>query len=275
VAASPNEQSRLAETASQFSEEDLTRYLQLTLDLFRDLQSSLQPRLHLEIGLIRMVYAGKLLPIEEALAEAGGSPAPRGSGSAASLGSTGPAGAEPRTAGPARAVSAAASKAAAMNPAPAMNRPVSAAAPVDPASTTSRALPDGDTRSRVHAALMEAKQIHVADALEHSSLEESPSELVFTTPKMYMMYLNQAEFEAAVRKALGKPVKITIKAGEAAAGQVAPTTPATAAASAADRNTRDPGDEAAARALAHPDVRRFQEMFPDSQVRKVRNLKEG
>src|SRR5712692_5953943 len=76
VAASPAEQQRLAETAAQFSEEDLTRHLQLTLDLFRDLQSSLQPRLHLEIGLLRMVHAGKLLAIEEALAGlAGAAPA--------------------------------------------------------------------------------------------------------------------------------------------------------------------------------------------------------
>src|SRR5207244_517940 len=71
VAASPAEQRRLAESAAQFSEEDLTRHLQLTLDLFRDLQSSLQPRLHLEIGLLRLVHAGKLQPIEEALAGLG------------------------------------------------------------------------------------------------------------------------------------------------------------------------------------------------------------
>ena len=51
-----------------FSEEDLTRYLQLSLDMFRDLQFSLQPRFHLEIGLVRLVQAGRLLPIEQALA---------------------------------------------------------------------------------------------------------------------------------------------------------------------------------------------------------------
>ncbi len=54
-----------------FSEEDLTRYLQLSLDLFRDLQFSLQPRFHLEIGLLKMVQAGKLVAIEEALAICG------------------------------------------------------------------------------------------------------------------------------------------------------------------------------------------------------------
>ena len=34
-------------------------------------------------------------------------------------------------------------------------------------------------------------------------------------------------------------------------------------------------DEAAERALAHPEVKRFQELFPESQVRQVRNLKES
>ena len=51
IAASAGERQRLAEMAAQFSEEDLTRYLQLSLDLFRDLQFSLQPRFHLELGL--------------------------------------------------------------------------------------------------------------------------------------------------------------------------------------------------------------------------------
>ena len=37
--------------AARFTEEDLTRYLQFSLELFRDLQASLQPRFHLEIGL--------------------------------------------------------------------------------------------------------------------------------------------------------------------------------------------------------------------------------
>ncbi len=68
VAASPGERERLAQIAGSFSEEDLTRYLRLTLDLFGELQRSTQPRLHTEIGLLRLVHAGRLLPIEEALA---------------------------------------------------------------------------------------------------------------------------------------------------------------------------------------------------------------
>src|SRR6266446_357685 len=68
IAASKAERGRFAEISAVFSEEDLTRYLQLSLDLFRDLQFSLQPRFHLEMGLVRLVQAGRLLPIEEALA---------------------------------------------------------------------------------------------------------------------------------------------------------------------------------------------------------------
>ena len=52
----------------RFSEEDLTRYLNLSLDLYKNLQSSLQPRLHLELGLIKLVQAGRLQSIESALA---------------------------------------------------------------------------------------------------------------------------------------------------------------------------------------------------------------
>ena len=87
IAASAAQREKLAAIAGGFSEEDLTRYLQLSLDLFRDLQTSLQPRFHLEIGLVRLVHAGRLLPIEKALAqldsgvrETSPAPAPRVAG---------------------------------------------------------------------------------------------------------------------------------------------------------------------------------------------------
>ncbi|MGC8794307.1 MAG: DNA polymerase III subunit gamma/tau [Bryobacteraceae bacterium] len=86
VAASPGERARLSQTAARFSEEDLIRYLQLSLDLYRDLQFSFDPRLHMELGLIRLVEAGRLAPIEEVLARldsapaASAAPAPAASG---------------------------------------------------------------------------------------------------------------------------------------------------------------------------------------------------
>jgi DNA polymerase-3 subunit gamma/tau len=230
VAASPAEQLKLAEAAAPFSEDDLTRYLQLSLDLFRDLQSSLQPRLHLEMGLLRMVQAGRLVPIEEALAGLSG-----GVGGAAAPPKPAPPVANPAKLAP------------------------SAAAPTKPGSA---AMPmSGDLRSRLHAALLEAKLTHVADALEHTQLAESPNELIFTTPKMYQLYLKQAEFEAAAKRIAGRPVRVTIKIGDAAA--------ATPVAAAPKRE-----DEATARALSHPVVKRFQDVFEDAQVRTVRNLKD-
>jgi len=218
VAASPNEQRKLSETAAQFTEEDLTRYLQLALDLFGDLQESLQPRLHLEIGLLRMVHAGKLQPIEEALASLGGAGSPK--------------------------------------PPPPVTRPPEPVKPPEPARQAS-----GDLRSRLHAALIEAKQMHIADAVEHSEIAESAAELIITTPKMYMLYLKQAEFDSTVKRILGKPMKITVKAGETAQAPVAAAAP------------RE--DETTSRALSNPEVQRFQELFPDSQVRTVRNLREN
>ena len=69
IAGSDQEQQAFLETAGLFSEEDLTRYLNLALDLYKTLQPSLQPRLHLELGLIKLVQVGRLQSIEEALAQ--------------------------------------------------------------------------------------------------------------------------------------------------------------------------------------------------------------
>lgn len=76
------------------------------------------------------------------------------------------------------------------------------------------------------------------------------------------MLLKGKEFEAAVRRVAGRAVRINLKVGEAAAVAT---------------NAAEPlkTDEAAERALAHPEVKRFQELFPESQVRAVRNLKES
>jgi len=115
----------------------------------------------------------------------------------------------------------------------------------------------------MHAALVEAKLTHVADALEHSELMESASELVVTTPKMYQMYVKQAEFEAAAKRCAGRPVRVTIKLAETIPVAAPTLSPAP-----------KPNDEATARALSHPEVKRFQELFPDAQVRTVRNLKD-
>ncbi len=86
VAASAAEQENLQATAAKFSEEDLTRHLKLSLDLFTDLQASRQPRLHLEVGLLRLIHAGRLQSIEKVLA---GLPAGEGNSGGGASGSAG------------------------------------------------------------------------------------------------------------------------------------------------------------------------------------------
>ena len=275
VAASQAEQQTLAEAAGPFSEEDLTRYLQLALDLFRDLQSSLQPRLHLEIGLLRMVHAGKLLPIEEALAGLRGSGPTGVNPSGVNPSGASPSGAKPTSSAP-RPVAALPAvsprPSAASNPSVAP--PAASSAPAAPRATSAPA--SGDLRERLYAALLEAKMTHVADALEHSEVSESPNELSFTTPKMYQLFLKQPDFEAMAKKVAGRPVRVTIKIGDVApAAGFAQASPVMQASQSMPVPPAQPADEAAARALAHPEVKRFQEMFPDAQVRTVRNLKDN
>ena len=61
-----------------FSQDDLNRYVQILLSLYQDLQSSTHQRFRLEVGLLKLVHAGRLAPIEEVLSGLGkGASSPR------------------------------------------------------------------------------------------------------------------------------------------------------------------------------------------------------
>ena len=230
IAASPQERERLAQIAGSFSEEDLTRYLQLSLDLFSDLQSSLQPRFHLELGLIRMVQAGRLVAIEEALANLGGAPAP-----------------PPR-------------------PAPTPNPPTSnvqnPTSVVKPTSSVQHPTSNQEWKERLHATLMEIGMVFTADAVEHSTVTASANELRFTTPEEFRLGMKPNDINQAVQRILGRPMKIEIATGQGSEPAATPNIVRKA-----------PESETSARALANPEVKRFQELF-GGQIRTVRNLKE-
>ncbi len=68
VATGDKEREQLGSCLQYFSEEDLMRYVNLLLDLYRDLQQASQPRLRLEVGLLKLVHAGQLESIERVLA---------------------------------------------------------------------------------------------------------------------------------------------------------------------------------------------------------------
>lgn len=266
VVASENEQQRLAEIAAAFSEEDLTRYLQLTLDLFRDLQFSLQPRLHLELGLLKLVHAGRLVALEEALANAG-----QGSAAAPTVPPTpAPATGAKRERSGSSAFTARKPTTAREAPPPAPPPPLDETPPDSipeeeppPAAAPSPASPsNGDWKPRLHAAALERKLTFIADALEHSEITQSGNDLKFIAPREFGLALRSGDLKKLIQRVAGRPFTVAVEIGEGAAGS-------------GNVPSRAEAEEAAvARATADPAVQRFQQLFPGSHVRVVRNLKQ-
>ena len=78
---SSDERARVARIADLFTEEDLARHLQIMLRTHGELGYRQEQRFHLELGLLKMAHAQRLLPIEQLLSEAAAigptRPAPR------------------------------------------------------------------------------------------------------------------------------------------------------------------------------------------------------
>ena len=249
--------------AAGFSEEDLTRYLQLSLDLFQDLQASLQPRFHLEIGLVRLVQAGRLLPIEQALAgltvRAGAAPAARARAAASPPPLRAPASRAHRSlalrTGP-REESGTASAASRNRRAPMRwrrNRSARTANRSRPATGGSGCTPrswNSACRSPPMPSRMPASSKPTANCR-------------FTASKADSLALRPEDLNKAIQQISGRPMRIKVTVGDAGA----PAAPLIAPKPAANE------DDATNRALANPEVQRFREVF-GGEVRKVRNLKE-
>jgi DNA polymerase-3 subunit gamma/tau len=243
VTASPSERAEMARIAAAFSEEDLTRYLQIALDLFSDLQSSLQPRFHLEIGLLKMVQAGKLIAIEDALASIGtqtaAAPAPA----------------------PKPAVAAPPPAPVRTGPSPfELDRMKKTQPPVVPAPAAVASASD-DWRAKLHGALTETGLTFSADAIAQSEVVLVNNELKITAAKQFQLDLGRDEIKKALTHLGFAGLSFKINFGEVKAAQAPIPKPAMKE------------DEVTERALAHPEVQRFRELF-GGEVRTVRNLKE-
>ena len=79
---SGDERARAARTALLFTEEELTRNLQIVLRTFDDLNYRQEQRFHLELGLLKLIHAQRLLPMEELLSGAVGGAAVRSAAAA-------------------------------------------------------------------------------------------------------------------------------------------------------------------------------------------------
>jgi DNA polymerase-3 subunit gamma/tau len=103
---SSDERQRVARVAEAFTEEDLARYLQIMLRTHSELGYKQEQRFHLELGLLKMAHASRLLPLEQLLSEAsaaeGGLPAGGSRASAAASGAERQRSAEPFASRPGR-----------------------------------------------------------------------------------------------------------------------------------------------------------------------------
>jgi DNA polymerase-3 subunit gamma/tau len=71
---SSEERERVARVAELFGEEDITRHLQIMLRTHGELGYKQEQRFHLELGLLKMAHAQKLIPIEQLLSDISAAP---------------------------------------------------------------------------------------------------------------------------------------------------------------------------------------------------------
>jgi len=114
-----------------------------------------------------------------------------------------------------------------------------------------------------------ARDEHVVRALARFLLRQRlgmvGGELRVATGKEYRLYFSDPALVAAVRELKGAPLRIVVTVASIEAGAQVPKLAASSAAV----------DAARERALANPEVQRFQELFPGSAVYQVSNLKES
>jgi DNA polymerase III subunit gamma/tau len=227
IAATPEQRPRLAEAAARFSEEDLTRYFQILLQADDDVRRKPDPRVHLEMGVLRLVNAARLAPLEELLAGmregATGGPGPSGGG--------------PRAREAAAAASASASPARA-----------SAAVPSAESHAAEKSAPRARTNGSVVAEGLDSAQVteikyaiqsekkFLGELLEHArrwELDGAELRLYFPSEsRSFAELLEGRESLERVRavssKVLGRAVRVCVRLDSgAAAGSAARALPGT------------------------------------------------
>ncbi|HXZ13177.1 MAG TPA: DNA polymerase III subunit gamma/tau [Candidatus Sulfotelmatobacter sp.] len=236
VAAPQDERPRLAEQAARFSEEDLTRFFQILVSTDNDLRHVPDPRLHLELGLLKLVNAQRLAPLEEILAdlrnETGGAarstrsaaspePAPRAAAAGQTVSaSAGPAGA----ATAARMAPAPSSTSSPAKTAPPAAPPVRNAVPIpaSPPRIVARAAEDASSGlgsaqlDAIKAALQGSKLL--SSFLEHATrceIEGSELRLFFAAENRAIADMLPREAMERLRtvthQVLGQAVRVCVK----------------------------------------------------------------
>ena len=294
---SSDERQRVGRVAEAFSEEDLARYLQIMLRTHSELGYKQEQRFHLELGLLKMAHASRLLPLEQLLSEAAGEIGSRPGGPRPAVAAAVPE--RPRSADPSFASrtgklspfnadsarkSGGGSKLSAEEPAPvAMGAGASvvmgAAAPaIAPENDDEESLPDspaeaqGGTTDHLRGAVVDALEngghrtlAYMLDAGEWSLQGNELTVKVAAAPAVLdMAFGAEAKKIAntAATGATGRPLKVMLVGGGANSNASRPRSAAPVG-NGAGRN----------RALQDPVVQRMREKF-GAEVRTIIDHKE-
>jgi DNA polymerase III subunit gamma/tau len=271
---SADERARAGRIAEQFSEEDLARLLQIMLRTYDELGYRQEQRFHLELGVLKMVHAQRLLPLEEILSQVGAptskpaEPASRATVSQAPPRE--PARPQERPASPFEVDRA--RKGRGFDPemaaGPAVQLQATAPAVVAVAEAPENESDAGSILGRVLAALEENPGNHnLVATMETGHAVIQGGELVVTVdqPASVIPFIMSAEqkriaSEAATRAA-GRPLKVNLAGG-------APGKPPNGTAVARPPDHGSNGASARSRAANDPVVRRMQEKF-GAEIRTV------
>ncbi len=260
---SSDERARVGRVAELFSEEDLARFLQILLRTHSELGYKQEQRFHLELGLLKMVHAQRLLPVEQLLTSAA-LPAPEKAASAH----------ESRPESPRRPVVA---RADGLTPLQADNArkskpemsagPDHSAAAAAPAPAVELSQPGVELRNSVLVALENARKRTLAALLEAGEWRLGDNELVIKTaasPAILELEYNhdgRKIVTAAASHFAGRPLRVRVDPSAAANG-----TPQELAPRQANGGGRSRGEQEAV-------VRRMQEKF-GAEIRTVIDYRE-
>ncbi|MGC2890960.1 MAG: DNA polymerase III subunit gamma/tau [Candidatus Acidiferrum sp.] len=246
IAATADQRPALAKAAAQFSEEDLTRFFQILLQTDDDLRRKPDARVHLEMGLLRLINAQRLAPMEELLAELrSGAPASAASSGAARSNAAAAAAASEKQAQPARNFSPAPQTS--FTPLPRTSTPSFAAAAAAPARAQTRTssppkppaaaaiAPDAETAMETAAepradgitqeqvaeikTALQAQQKFLGEIVNQGSrweLEGAELRVYFTPEKRAFAEMMEGrdsleKVRACSSKVLGRPVRVCAK----------------------------------------------------------------
>jgi DNA polymerase III gamma/tau subunit len=247
VQVASEERARLAELAKLFGEEDLARFFNLLLRTESEMRYSLQPRFHLELGLMKLVHARRLASLEVLLTQLG-QPGPVEKSMEAAPKNPGPGpvrSAPPKTPAAAPPHESVKSTVAPAPPSAPVASPSTAVETVQPPATVST--PAEDARlSSIKTVLFDQSKRFLSSCLDHLvGFRFENGEIHFTFKHKDSLYADllkareqQETLRAVCAQVLGQPVRIYVTLEERGTEAQVPRR------SARERAERDPGVEA-------------------------------